>query len=412
MTSPSDLTALEAKQQLLRSRLRAALAGRPAEVTPIDVDVVITPAEVNYRHGTGSLVRTMFGEGDGILSIRSIDFYEREHSFGQWAIRLDHSDGSREQAVRRVSNVLRGFSPKRVFCIPYHADELYTAIAINEIFGASLTAHLMDDGNLYSQLIPDELMREFLRRCSVRFAISSQMRDAYEEKYGLEVSVCPPLVPDELVKNDAARPSLEHGVMVGNLWSEKWSGWLRQTIAESGQRVDWYGSRQLAMQASTDELEKDGIVSRGLIAEQELAARLADYPFAIVPTGMLDPDDDRNAIGRLSLPSRIVFTLACSNTPMIVVGSPDSAAALFVTGFGIGVCCDYQVESFRKAVEHVTASDVQAKMRGRAAELATSFSARGISEWLWAAAECGGPIDRRFEDLMPRAGVREVRDVV
>ena len=277
MASSSDLTALEAKQQLLRSRLRAALADGSPGVGPIEVDVVITPAEVNYRHGTGALVRTMFGEGDGILSIRSIDFYDREHCFGQWAVRLDHTDSSREQVFRRVSHVLGGFSPKRVFCIPYHADEVYTAIAINEIFGAPLTAHLMDDGNLYSQQIPDELMREFLERCSARLAISPQMRDAYEAKYNLEVSICPPLVPDELVRTEPARPSAEHGVMVGNLWSEKWSAWLRRTIAKSGQRVDWYGSRQLAMQASDEELEKDGIVSRGLIAEAELAG-LEDSP--------------------------------------------------------------------------------------------------------------------------------------
>ncbi len=139
MASSSDLTALEAKQQLLRSRLRAALADGSPGVGPIEVDVEITPAEVNYRHGTGALVRTMFGEGDGILSIRSIDFYDREHCFGQWAVRLDHTDSSREQVFRRVSHVLGGFSPKRVFCIPYHADEVYTAIAINEIFGAPLT---------------------------------------------------------------------------------------------------------------------------------------------------------------------------------------------------------------------------------------------------------------------------------
>ncbi len=263
----------------------------------------------------------------------------------------------------------------------------------------------MDDGNLYSQQIPDELMREFLERCSARLAISPQMRDAYEAKYNLEVSIWPPLVPDELVRTEPARPSAEHGVMVGNLWSEKWSAWLRRTIAKSGQRVDWYGSRQLAMQASDEELEKDGIVSRGLIAEAELAGRLADYPFAIVPTGMLDADDDRNAIGRLSLPSRIVFTLACSNTPMIVVGSPDSAAAQFVTGLGVGVCCDYNAASFLQAIERVTASDAQADMRARAAGLAKKFSAEGVSEWLWA------PADGRFEDLMPRSDLREARNV-
>ena len=411
MVSSSDLTALEAKQTLLRCRLRDALADSSSGAGPTQVDVVITPAEVNYRHGTGALVRTMFGQGEGILSIRSIDFYDREHSFGQWSVRLDHSDSSREQVFARVKDVLGGFSPKRVFCIPYHADEVYTAIAINEVFGAPLAAHLMDDGNLFARLIPDELMREFLERCSVRFAIGPQMRDAYEAKYDLEVSICPPLVPDELVRTDAACPSVEHGVMVGNLWSERWSAWLRETIRESGRRVDWYGSRQLAMQASDQELERDGIVSRGLIAEAELARRLSDYPFAVVPTGLLDAGDDRSAIGRLSLPSRIVFTLASSNTPMIVVGSHESAAARFVTGFGIGVCCDYSAAAFRQAVERVTTSNTQAEMRARAAGLADKFSAAGIGEWLWASAARGAPVDGRFEHMFPRATLEEARDV-
>ena len=397
MLSQAEFTAITAQHSLLRARL-----GQSTGELGRSVDVIVTAAEVNYRHGTGALVRTMFGSGEGALSIRSLDYYDGEHSFGEWAIKLVHGDSDRCAIRERVRRVLGNFEPRRVFCIPYHADEISTALAIHEVFGAPIAAHIMDDGNVLADLIPDDLMREFLERSSVRFAISDPMRAAYEAKFGLRFSICPPMAPARLVNQVPVKAGSGAGVMVGNVWSSRWSDLLRTTIRESGRKIDWYGSRQRAMGASEDDLARDGIVCCGLIPEDELAERLREYSYAIVPTGMLEEDDERSAISQLSLPSRIVFTLATSGTPMIVVGSPETAAAKFVVDMGVGVCCEYDATSFKRAVKRVSFGREQLRLRERAAELAPRFSSAGAADWLWAAAEQGVPPDDRFDAMMRR----------
>ena len=52
----------------------------------------------------------------------------------------------------------------RVLCVPYTADDLVSALALKEMFNAPLCTYLMDDNNIGSQGISDELMREALEK--------------------------------------------------------------------------------------------------------------------------------------------------------------------------------------------------------------------------------------------------------
>src|SRR5262249_37581888 len=123
----------------------------------------------------------------------------------------------------------------------------------------------------------------------------------------------------------------------------------------------------------------------------------------VVPYGTLDEHDDRRAIATLSLPSRIVFISAAANTPILVLGSKDTAAARFVKKHGLGICASYETTEIAAAIARLLAPTVQRDIRARAAELAPSFSSGGVRDWLWRSLEAGRPADRRFEDLFPRS---------
>jgi len=130
--------------------------------------------------------------------------------------------------------------------------------------------------------------------------------------------------------------------------------------------------------------------------------RMKQAAFVVVPTGTLDDNDDRKDLSMLSLPGRIIFAMATSTTPVIIMGSPKTAAAHFVRRFGIGVTCDYETSSLRQAVDHVTDPQVQRQMRERAASIAGKFSVAQMHHWLWESIRLGQAQDTRFEDLFPR----------
>jgi hypothetical protein len=252
-------------------------------------------------------------------------------------------------------------------------------------------------------------MRELLERSRVRFAISGEMRDAYESKYDLEFGVLPPTVLPHFVEALPLEPPrnvmvAERGAIVGNIWGQHWLNLLRGSLRGSGLRLDWFcnsGGRWL--QSSEAELAADGLVMRGALSEDNLKRELRDRPFAVVPSRTLDDQDDRRAIATLSLPSRVVFVAMAANTPVLVLGSKDTAAARFVEKHGLGVHAAYDPAEVTAAIAVLLDPSTQRKMRARAAELAPSFSSAGLRDWVWRSTEAGRPFDRRFEDLFPRS---------
>ena len=234
------------------------------------------------------------------------------------------------------------------------------------------------------------------------------MREVYEKKYGLKFYLLPAVVPPGLISASISQPEPELvreriGALVGSVWGRAWFDQLKTVIGASGLACHWFGNhKNPVLRITTEELVEARIRAAGVVSEGALADQLRRFPFAIVPTGTLDKGDDAAWASALSLPGRILFILATSNTPIIVFGSPRTPAARFIEYFRVGVRCDYTAESFLAAVNQVVDPENQAKMRANAAHIAPRFSAEGIGEWIDRSVELGYPYDGRFEELMPR----------
>ena len=372
-----------------------------------NADAVITPNEVTQKHGTGALVKRIFVNNNNIISIRSYDHYQRDHKFGNLTICINHQGNPRHEIYKNILRELNGSTIKRIFCVPYFVDDILNAIAVKDLFNVPMVTYIMDDQNYCINKIPDDLMREFLSKCSLRLATHSELRDAYEAKFGFKFWLLPAIVADRLINSDPTSPNPEllkskTGALVGSIWSPQWFEMLKNTIIGAGVKLDWYGNNDYCwLKETPEELEQQGIKSCGLVAETELAEKLKNYPFAVIPVGTLDEKDERQEL-RLSLPGRIIFILATANVPVIIMGSKETSAACFVKRFKIGVTCDYTKESFARAVKYITNNNIQKKMRDRAATIAKEFSDKGIEEWIWRSLEIEQPIDMKFEKLMPR----------
>jgi FkbM family methyltransferase len=376
-----------------------------------ELDVVITPNEVNRRHGTGTILINIFTEHQNIFSLRCADHYNGEHQFGLLNKCLSIAKQSRAEIFTEMLSIFHNITPRRILCVPFHPEELYAAIAIKELFNVPLCTYIMDDNNLYTQgnqPISLELMQETLEKSDMRLAISPELRRAYEQQYGLKFWLLPPMVAKELVKihnpldGEAKRDN--QGILVGNIWSQKYLDIFRETVRKTGVSIDWYcnnydNPRWLTF--DKEELKSDGITIYPPLQETELAEKLKNYSFAVIPSGKLDESDNIQNIARLSLPSRIPFILASSQTPFIILGNPETAAARFVQRFEVGLVSDYHAPDFQEVVKQISLPEVQKKLRQNAANIAELFSAQGIDQWIWKSLEQGQPTDLKFDNLMP-----------
>lgn len=400
-------------------QLRSQLENLLKESTPLvshqqqAYDVVVTLCEVNSKHGTGILLDRIFGISPGIASIRSISYYGGEHSLGELQINLSAKSMTRFEVFSKVLKALEGKRVRRVICVPYRSEDLLIAIAVKDIFNVPLCAYIMDDQNIYASSIPDSLMAEFLSKASLRLAISPEMRNAYERKYNLKFFWLPPVVPNQFIQTVAQAPTQHYmrtqtGILIGNIWGQSWLKQLQHTIRGSGLKIDWYGHKTTARNTDPEELTAAGIIAHGFVPESQLVPVLRNYPYAIIATGNLDDADDAKAIAKLSLLSRIPFIMATSGTPMIVLGSPDTAVAHFVKRFQIGIHSSYDANEFVRAVEKITDPNCQQTMRENAARVAEQFGVWGIADWIWKTLETGNPADDRFETLAPRTSADAV----
>lgn len=370
-------------------------------------DVIVTPNEINEKHGTGFLLKRVFGGCPQMMSVRSADHFQGEHSFGEESFLVSHGWSSRPTWFAHTLQQLRGRVARRVICVPYLLDDLKTAITLKEVYRAPICLWLMDDQSVAIHRIPYELMREFLAKCSLRLTTHSEMREAYERAFGFKFYLFPAVVPENLIVEAIKTPRSDllaekRGALFGSIWSRKWADQLMHTVKGSGLQCDWYGNNHpLGFELNDTELIEAGITPKGIVPEEQLPDLLARYPYLIVPTGNLEPDDPGTPTARLSLPGRILFGMATANTPVIVLGHPDTPAARFVQHFKIGLRSDYDPDGFRTAVDSVVDEKTQNQMRSNAVLVAPRLSSKDASDWVFRSLDLGKPCDDRFERLMP-----------
>lgn len=375
------------------------------------VDVLITPCEINEFHGTGVLVKLIFGSGKNFVSVRTHQQYE-EHDFGWQEINLVNGCEGRLDCYRKALQIVNAHEVRRILCIPWYEEDMLLAIALKDITGAPMAIYVMDDQSVHpTGKIPRATADEAFSKADLRLSISPEMRDDYETQFRKKFWLLPPVVAPELILKEASQPAAEppgRGLLVGHVWGPEWISSMRQTVRDSGIKLDWYGKLQAWYGVTAEELAEDGIESKGFVPAAELAEICRRHPYVVVPTGSPEDTNHGAAVCAYSIPSRMPFLMACTGTPMLVLGSSASAAAGFVRRFGIGEVCPYEASALRETAGRMAEPGYQATAREAAFEKAGAFSASGISDWVWNSLKQGSAADERFEEIMPRDGSKLV----
>jgi hypothetical protein len=376
-----------------------------ADSYPIQVTAIVNAVELNHRHGVGILINRIFAGEQNLSTFRTLNIYEGINTIGHLDFVIGTRGWTRHQIQEWIDSVLGSRPIDRILCIPYNPEEVEIALAIQRVTNAPICTYVMDDRNMTIDDISDRLMAELLLKSQFRLGISPEMCDMYAAKYKLPMYFAPPVLPLELVDTKISIDNCLRsptGIIIGNIWSGSWLNLLRQTVAQAGLKLDWYGNTGADWNIKNRErLMADGIKECGFLpTEAELAAVLRTYPYVIVPSGTLDRRDRNQATSWLSLPSRIITILASANTPIIVLGNPSTAAARFVDRLEIGYCVDYDADRLQSVIEEIMQPSIQLKLRENAARIAPLFINDRMDEWIWQSLALGYPIDDRFAKLL------------
>lgn len=412
----SPLLIAEKARARLRSTVLSLKEGRALEGqqgtsgdVPDPADMVLTACEVNEAHGTGTLIRRMFTDWSSIVSVRTHDFYDGKQSFGAASFCVPFANGSRVEVASTIQLYMNGAKVRRALCIPYLPGEAIVSLAVKELYRIPLCTYVMDDKNVAAEGISDALMTELLTKSDLRLVIGPEMRDAYEKKYGMKFWVVPPLVSDEVIRTTLAPSPADgepkRGVLLGNIWGQRWLDLLRKTFRGTGQKVDWYCNIKdpKSLKFDRTEMEEDGIRLMDPVPEADLPSTLCRYSYAVVPTDPLDGQSPAavEAIARFSLPSRIPTLVTTSQLPILVIGNSTTSAAGFVERFQLGRIIPYDSRAVLGAVEQLLDGKVQKQIRERSLALSPNFSAHNSADWIWRSLAQGAPCDLRYETLMP-----------
>lgn len=409
------------------AELEVAASPGASEDPATPIDVVVTANEINDMHGTGPLVKRLFKGRRNVFCIRAQNDWG-VHDFGDWNVCIPQQGKPRSECFRSVLRVLGGRKVNTVVCVPFLVDELLSSIALQASFDAKLCVYLMDDQNVACSNIPDALMREFLERCSLRLATHAELRYAYERKYGLKFHILPAIVPDHLVPTASSRPGDQAprptlpakqfsesrtGALIGSFWDQTWFDRTCAVLEQCDCNIDWYGNNKSPWLTFPDQvLKRAGIKPFGVVPEPQLAEKLPDYPFVIVPVGALDDEESNKGVAFLSLPGRILFVLATSHVPILIMGSDKTCGARFVRHFQVGEVAPYSAMRLSGAIDRLLDPENQKRLRQNAAAIGQRFSDRGIVDWLADSIERGAPADARFEEIFAGYDATQVSEVL
>lgn len=371
------------------------------------MDLIISAAEINDHHGVGILLHRFFPDSTRFVTLRSLTLYGGEEKFGTGHHVLRSACVTPEETMQRLRRALASYRIRRILCIPYTREDFIHGLLAQELLQVPLCTYLMDDQNIYTRQVPDHWVQALLKQSKLCLGISPELCAAYQHKFGVEMHLLPPLVeqvgpmvPCYWQADDAGPTKV---AMIGNVWTATRFEQLRAVVRTTGIELDWYGNGAQAawLPGTPEEWEQDGIRCLGHLPEEDLLAALAGYPCVLVPSGTLNPEDDNISFSRLSLPSRLIFLHTGTDTPVLVLGSPRTAAGRFVLHLGTGLCADYDAADLREKLAHLQDPGVHRQMRQAIRRAAPHLVLPNAGQWLWDALDQGSPPSAPFRSAFP-----------
>src|SRR5260370_8495384 len=117
-----------------------------------DATLVITHAELSYRHGTGALLIRILQQEKNLIVFHSQKFFGG-HDIASPAFQITHQRSSSATSRRRIQKILSGSSVTQILCVPFYPDEAISALAPHDLTTAPLVLYIMTYQNIHTHSI-------------------------------------------------------------------------------------------------------------------------------------------------------------------------------------------------------------------------------------------------------------------
>ena len=162
-------------------------------------DLLITPNEVNWHHGTGVLLNRLFSP-EQVINLRSHEDYADKGPFTSFVIKAQAR--TRSEVFAMTMQGLARQNIRRILCVPYYPEDYLIGIAAKNILGVPMAVWVMDDRIIHQRLVKTSLASELFALADVRFVISPEMRDAYESRVQQKFYMLPPTVGERFISEN------------------------------------------------------------------------------------------------------------------------------------------------------------------------------------------------------------------
>ena len=204
--------AVETAKSLGLPAVASVLAGSPR-------DLVISPNEISYAHGTGVLLTRLLEGRNDIIVARSATTYGGTQEVDPAAAHVLSSTTLRwPQILGEVHSWVANENVRSILCVPYFESDLQMALAAKAVTKAPLGIWIMDDNALYENGINQKILNEALGAADALFAISPELRNAYETHCRRKIWLLPPMVA-LLKQRESPNPTVQD--MIGEVSSSK-----------------------------------------------------------------------------------------------------------------------------------------------------------------------------------------------
>jgi hypothetical protein len=314
--------------------------------------VVITAVEPNAQHGTGNFLREVCGQTQNarFISFRGLSIYNNICD-----IPGDHFPIPKEGKLSFMQLIkLKLLAPSTILCMPFYENTVKFALYLQKHTNAKLFTYFLDDQNLINKCISDQSLKALLLESDKTYAISDELSKAYRKKFSIECTTLHPKVvsPGKYFLNTARIQKKVSCAIVGNIWTNSRLMQIANLVEEANLQVSWFGLGPDApwLNIDKDLLQKKGIKFAGYLPQNDLFKQISKMSFIILPSGDLDKKDKNKAFSKYSMPSRLFFCGAHTNTPFLVLGHKNTALAKFIRKNKFGVSAEAKKKAFQQAI--------------------------------------------------------------
>jgi FkbM family methyltransferase len=355
--------------------------------------LIVVPGDVSLDNPYGILLDRLLGEQKPLYLAATAARTEtslaktRPLAFsGEWR--------NRRELYRELSSALN--RPSYILCAPRSDRELQVAVAAADISEAPLVLYLIGDLESSSELEP--ALCEAIKKSSLLFAASEDMRAKYQKKYGRKVWLLPPVAPEAPPLAGQPRPDKAlRGVLLGEPANSSLIDQLQTMFRKSELHITWILAPDKISSARSHLAGAENISIECDTPDDLFAQALARADFVLAVDGIQEEKPGSSLEVRLL--SDLLCAVCWTDLPVLCLGNKSGNLAKLIDAWGLGSCLEIEQKDLRSEIDTLITPEKREAISKKAIDFRAVFSAQSAAKLLRCWIEQGFVVENPFDEF-------------